>query len=92
MDDSGSRIAAVVIVNVVIGLIQWLVRRQIPALGKGGQFGIYVILLPMGFGLFGFELANWFSTLFVVGGLAQLLYSVKKLVAVPSHAGRKGES
>lgn len=87
MDDSGSRIAAVVIVNVVIGLVQWLVRRQIPALGKGGQFGIYVILLPMGFGLFGFDLAYWFSTLFVAGGLAQLLYSVKKLADARQAAG-----
>jgi len=87
MDDPGSRIAAVVIVNVVIGLVQWLVRRQIPALGKGGQFGIYVILLPMGFGLFGFDLDYWFSTLFVAGGLAQLLYSVKKLADARQAAG-----
>ena len=87
MEDLGLRIVAVLVVNGIIGLIQWMVRRQIPALGKSGQFGIYAILLPLGFGVFGFYLPYWFTALFVVGGLAQLLYAVKKLAAVPHAAG-----
>jgi len=41
----------------------------------------------LGFGVFGFDLPYWFTALFVVGGLAQLLYAVKKLAAVPHAAG-----
>lgn len=81
MDNTGSRIVAVLVVNGVIGLIQWLVRRQIPALDKRGRFGIYVILLPLGFGLFGWDLSYWFTALFVVGGLTELLWSVKRVLA-----------
>lgn len=85
MDHLGPRIMAVLVVNTAIGLIQWLVRRQLPMLGKGGQAGIYAILVPLGFGLFGWDLPYWFTTLFVVGGLAELLYSVKKqLRALPA--------
>lgn len=87
MDHFGTRIIAVLVVNTVIGLIQWLVRRQIPTLGKGGQMGIYSILVPLGFGLFGWDLPYWFTTLFVVGGLAELLYSVKKQLRAVSIAG-----
>ena len=81
MDHLGTRIMAVLVVNTAIGFIQWLVRRQIPTMGRSGQMGIYAILVPLGFGLFGWDLPYWFTALFVVGGLAELLYSFKKQLA-----------
>lgn len=87
MDDVGSRILAVLVVNAAIGLIQWFVRKQIPTIGKSGQSGIYAILLPLGFGLFGWDIPYWFTAIFVVGGLAELLYSVKKQLAAVCAAG-----
>jgi hypothetical protein len=81
MDDTDSRVLAVVVVNAAIGLVQWLVRKQIPTMGNGGQMGIYAMLVPLGFGLFGWDLPYWFTALFVIGGLAGLLLSVKKQLA-----------
>jgi hypothetical protein len=43
--------------------------------------GIYAILVPLGFGLFGWDLSCRFTAIFVVGGLAVLLISVKKQLA-----------
>ncbi|MBK7189520.1 MAG: hypothetical protein IPH86_12750 [bacterium] len=40
MDDLGSRILAVIVVNGAIAVVQWLVRKQIPTIGRDGQFGI----------------------------------------------------
>lgn len=39
MDDLGSRILAVIVVNGAIAVVQWLVRKQIPTIGRDGQFG-----------------------------------------------------
>jgi hypothetical protein len=78
VDHLGTRIMAVLVVNAVIGIVQWFVRRQIPTMTKSGQMGIYAILVPLGFGFFGYHVPLWFITLFVVGGLAELLYSVKR--------------
>ena len=86
MDHLGTRIMAVLVVNAVIGLVQWFVRRQIPTMTKSGQMGIYAILVPLGFGFFGWDLPNWFIALFVVGGLAELLYSVKRQLGALSVA------
>lgn len=81
MNDTGSRLLAVVVVNAVIGFIQWFVRKQIPTMCSSGQMGIYAMLVPLGFGLFGWDLPYWFTALFVIGGLTALLMSVKKQLA-----------
>ena len=82
----GAQMIAVLVVATVIGIIQWLVLKQIPTLGKSGQAGIQLILLPLGFGLFGWDLPYVFTAPFIIGGLAALLYSVKKQLSSTDRA------
>jgi hypothetical protein len=81
MGSSGSQILVIVVVNVVIGVVQALVQRQIPTIGFAGHAGVYMILLPLGFGLFEADMPYSASAPFIVLGLALVLYAMKKQLA-----------
>ena len=78
MNELGSRILAVIVVHGAIAVVQWLVRKQIPLIGRDGQFGIYLILMPLGFGMCGWDLPYLAAAPFILAGLVTLLYTMKK--------------
>ncbi len=88
MDDLSSRLLAITAVNGVIAVVQWQVRKQIPQIGRDGQFGIYLILLPLGFGMCGWDLPYLAIAPFVLAGLAILLYTMKKQLVTAQGSGR----
>ena len=64
MDNSPDLIKAIWVSHAVILLVQYLARRFTSLPKKSGGIGIYILLLPIGFNLFG---AN-FSPLFIASG------------------------
>lgn len=81
MESRSSALVAVVVVNGAIALIQWFVRSKIPTIGYPGQTGIYMILLPTGFGVFGWDLSHLATAPIVVLGLVLLLLELKRQAA-----------
>jgi len=81
MENPGLRLLAVLIVNVVIWLMLKLAHRRVPVLNRHGDSGIYLILLPLGFGLFGMDLPYWSTAPIICGGLAILLNSLRGAAA-----------
>ncbi len=75
MENPGLRLLAVLAVHVVIWLVLELAHRRVPALNRHSDHGIYLILMPLGFGLFGLDLPYWSTAPIICGGLAILLNS-----------------
>lgn len=86
MENLGSRLIGVIVVNAVIWVVLRFVRRGVPILGKRGDSGIYLILLPLGFGLWGFEIPYWATAPIVLIGLAELLLSFRMAFAAERRA------
>ena len=81
MENPGLRLLAVLIVHVVIWLMLKLAHRLVPVLNRRSDSGIYLILLPLGFGLFGLDLPYWSTAPIICGGLAILLNSLRGAAA-----------
>jgi len=77
---------ALLVVATTIGVVQWWVQRKIHTIEWSGRFGIQLILTPVGFGLFGWDLPWLGAAPFIIGGLAALLYSMKKQLAAAGDA------
>ncbi len=73
-----SPVIAIIVVNATIVVLQLLVKKLVPTIGNSGLTGIYLILLPIGFGLFGWDVEYSVVAPVVLLGLALLLYSMKK--------------
>jgi hypothetical protein len=74
------RIVAVLVVNLVIFGLQILSNRFVPELKKKHYMGLYLILLPLGFGLFGWDLPYWSTAPMVAGGVVVLLVVFKQVL------------
>lgn len=77
MDGKSNMILAILVTHAVIFLIQLGVRKWI-GLEQPGLYGIYLMLLPIGFNCFGVVLAPLFVAAFVLLGLFILLAGVNK--------------
>ena len=86
MENPGLRLIAVVVVHVVIWLMLKLAHRRVPVLNRHSDHGIYLILMPLGFGLFGLDLPYWSTAPIICGGLAILLNSWRGVVAAERQA------
>ena len=81
MENPGFRFVGIIVINLVCWVILRFVRRSVPALGKRGDTGIYMILLPLGFGVWGFDVPYWSTVPIALIGLAELLYSFRRALA-----------
>lgn len=79
MDRTMHRLLAIVVVHVVILVVQRVVRRRLPRLDKDGHFGIYLIMMPLGFGMAGLDLSYLVVGPMAFAGLAVLLRAVGKM-------------
>jgi hypothetical protein len=86
VENTGSRLVGVIVVNAAIWVVLWFVRRGVPVLGKRGDSGLYMILLPLGFGLWGFDLPYWATAPIILIGLAELLLSFRMAFAAAQRA------
>lgn len=73
------RLIAIVIVNFVIAMLMRLGPRLLPELERRDLHGVYLMLLPLGFGLFGWDIPYWMSTSAVVVGLAMLAFAMRRV-------------
>lgn len=73
LDSLFGRIATVFVINLVIMGLQFLSNRYLPELRNRQSMGLYLILLPLGFGLFRWELPYWAAAPFILGGVWALL-------------------
>lgn len=87
MEKPGIRLAAVLVVNLVIWLVIKIAHRWIPALNRQSDSGIYAILLPLGFGVCGFDLPYWSIAPFIIAGLAELLHSFRVVLNKSEQTG-----
>lgn len=69
-------IAAIIVSHAVILVVQWAARK-FTTLPKSGGFGIYLILLPIGFNCFGVDLGAWFVASFALAGLSVIFWSLR---------------
>ncbi len=67
-----SRLLTIVVVHLVIWVLSEISQRYVPELNKKHYFGVYLILMPVGFSLFGWNLPYWAIAIFELGGLASL--------------------
>ena len=72
-DEPLHSIAVIFVVNLVIMGLQYLSNRYLPELQNRQSMGLYLILLPLGFGLFGWDLPYWGIAPFIFGGVWVLL-------------------
>lgn len=79
MEGTTGRLLAVVIVHVVIAVVQRVVRRRLPHLGRDGHFGMYLIMMPLGFGMLGLDLSYLVVGPMAFVGLGLLLRAVGRM-------------
>ncbi len=75
-----SRIVAVFVVNSVIFGIQILSNRFFPELNKRHNTGLYLVLMPIGFGLYGWDLPVWSTAPLILGGVFILFVVFKRTI------------
>lgn len=75
-----SKIVAIILVNASVGLLAGLSSRIFPEFRNKQSQGLYVILLPLGFGLFGWELSYRFTAPLICVGLVMLLVAFRGLL------------
>ena len=81
MQDQPNMILAILAVHAVIAIIQWIIRRQIH-LDRTGNFGIYLMLVVVGFNCFGFDFPPMLIAGMVLSGLGLLIRSVRLSVII----------
>lgn len=69
------RIISIGVVTVVIIIIQYFAKRFV-RLSRVGSSGIYVMLLPVGYNCFGWDLHPYLVAAWVVAGLMMVLWGV----------------
>jgi len=79
-------LAAVAAVNLCVWLAQKLVHRWIPALNRQSDMGILAILMPLGFGVCGFDLPYWAVAPFIIAGVVELLNSFRVILGKAERA------
>ncbi len=72
------KIISIIVVNFAIAVIIRLGLSFLPQLQRRDLHGVYAILLPLGFALFGWDIPYWMTTAFVVLGLVELAYNLRK--------------
>ena len=77
MENSSHLIWAVWVSHAVIILVQYLAKR-FTVLPRSGDFGIYILLLPMGFNLFGSDFPPWFIASSSLFGVSIILFSLRR--------------
>jgi hypothetical protein len=75
--DKGNLVLAVLATHAVIIVVQFA-ASYFTNFPKSGNFGIYVLLLPVGFNCFGIELPALPVAFFVMVGLAIILWSLRR--------------
>ena len=80
MDGKTNAIIAILVSHLAIFLIQAVVRRWV-GLGGTGMYGIYLMLLPLGFNCFGMGLPPLMVAGMVLAGLALLLWNFTRILA-----------
>lgn len=86
VESLGARLAAVAVVNLFIWLAQKLAHRWIPALNRQSDMGIMLVLMPLGFGVCGFDLPYWGIAPFIIAGVVELLNSFRVILSKTGHA------
>ncbi len=79
--DMTDKLIAVAIVHVVYAALFELSHRRYPILDKKHQSGMYLILMPLGFGALGFDVSFTFVLVLVVLGVWDLLGAISKQMA-----------
>jgi hypothetical protein len=80
LDSKSIMIMAILVTHAVIFVIQVGVRRW-TSLEQPGLYGIYLMLLPIGFNCFGVDLSPLFVAAIVLLGLFLLLTGVNRSLA-----------
>jgi hypothetical protein len=80
MNNLGSRLVAIAVVHLVIWILTEISYRFIPELNKKHYMGVYLILMPLGFGVFGLDLPYWFVIMPVLAGLVTLMVVFKRTI------------
>jgi len=75
--DKGNLILAIVATHAVI-IAEQFAASYFTNFPKSGNFGIYLLLLPVGFNGFGMELPALLVASFVMVGLAIILWSLRR--------------
>jgi hypothetical protein len=70
------------VVHLAIWILTEISYRLVPELNKKHFMGVYLILMPLGFGVFGFDLPYWFVTMLVLAGLATLMVVFKRTIRI----------
>ena len=77
MDAQPNMIAAIIIVHLIIALVQFSARRLLP-LRHMSSYGIYVMLMPVGFNCFGVGLSPYIVAASVLLGLTLLVWGLSR--------------
>ncbi len=78
MELFSNRIFHIVVVHVGILVLVQLSHWYLPDLNRKHVTGLYLVLMPIGFGLFGWEVPYWLTAVIVCLGLTGLLMVVKR--------------
>ncbi len=83
----------IIVTHVFIYLVQMMVRKYTDLSSLGG-FGVYLIILPIGFILFGAKLSLWYVAAQIIVGIIILLFSKRNRPEsqVPKDADSDGEA
>ena len=79
MENSPDLFKAIWVSHAVILLVQFLARRFTSLPEKSGGFGIYILLLPIGFNMFGVGFSPWFIASGAMLGLGIILFSLRRV-------------
>lgn len=76
--------------HLVAGALMWFAKNR-TTLPKKGHFGIYLVIVPVGFRQFGADLPNWMISTWVLAGMVLILWSLRlneRRVAVEPSGGQ----
>ena len=76
METLFGKLSPIVFSHLAAGGLMWFAKNK-TTLPKGGHFGIYLIIVPIGFIQFGADLPNWSVSIMVLGGIIQILLSLR---------------
>ena len=79
MEKSPDLIMAILVSHAVILLVQFMARRFTSLPEYSGGIGIYLLLLPIGFNMFGAGFPPWFIASGAMLGLAIILFSLRRV-------------
>ena len=81
MDEPISNLVIITVGNFAVFLLIFL-SRFVVRIGKDGEFGLYMILLPISFNCLGGSIPIWFMATSVLIGLGSLLWGFRKRLKV----------